>query len=387
MTRMLPLPAEITACTSIERALMSATTPARVLIIDDEMSICLAVCDILDMNGHHCEHCLTAEEGIEYLRAHTDIDVVLLDINLGHGMDGIEALPVIKDMYKYIQVIMFTSKDTLECGIEAMKKGAFDYITKPFEEEGLVKKVLAAVENRKMLQLNDLYLGILVHDLKNPLQCITGALEFIKEGAESSGDSMQKKFIGVLEGGVNQISMMINNILSVTKFESGTLSPVADPFVLERVVNPCLQGVLDEAETSGRTFAIAYADGCGACTINADKDFFSRVLVNIAGNALRFTPKSGEISVAFEVGKNDFLHVSVTNTGSFIEEEKRELVFHKFVGVRPDAGPHKSQNFGLGLTYSKMAVEAMDGRIWIEGNPEVPQTTFHFTIKNHTKGG
>ncbi|MBD3343433.1 MAG: response regulator [Chitinivibrionales bacterium] len=365
---------------------MASTDAARVLIIDDEMSICIAVCDLLEMSGHHCSYSLTAEEGIEFLKNNHDIEVVLLDINLGHGLDGLEALPFIKEVSKYVQVIMFTSKDSLDSGLEAMKKGAFDYITKPFDEENLTKKCLAAVENRKMVQLNDLYLGILVHDLKNPLQCISGALEFLKESAAQSADEMNKKFVGVLEGGVSQISMMINNILSVTKFESGALAPVADPFVLKPEVETCLKSLIDEASTTGREMVLDFSNCCDS-TLNADKSFFSKVLVNIVGNALRFTPNKGKIFVAFDMGKNDFLQVSITNTGSFIEEEKRELVFHKFVGVRPDAGSHKGQNFGLGLTYSKMAVEAMDGEIWIDGDPSVPQTTFNFTIKNHTKGG
>jgi signal transduction histidine kinase len=77
------------------------------------------------------------------------------------------------------------------------------------------------------------------------------------------------------------------------------------------------------------------------------------------------------------------LQTNVTNTGSYIEEDLRATLFDKFMSSQSMNRTVRGQNFGLGLTYSKMAVEALGGRIWVDGDESVPQTTFHFTVKNH----
>ncbi|MCX7725916.1 MAG: ATP-binding protein, partial [Chitinispirillaceae bacterium] len=69
---------------------------------------------------------------------------------------------------------------------------------------------------------------------------------------------------------------------------------------------------------------------------------------------------------------------------SYIEESQRESIFNKFFGIQKTIGSLKGQNFGLGLTFSKMAVEALGGSIWIESNKEPMETYFKFKIKDFT---
>jgi signal transduction histidine kinase len=85
------------------------------------------------------------------------------------------------------------------------------------------------------------------------------------------------------------------------------------------------------------------------------------------------------VTVSFDYS-NDQLLTSVKNIGSFIPEDMREVVFDKFSGVQKSMSCIKGQNFGLGLTFSKMAVNAMNGKIWVEGDVTVPETIFKFTI-------
>ncbi len=362
---------------------MPENTKPQILVIDDEMSLCIAVKDLLEIYHYTVEYVFTAEEGIEYLKEHPDTDVVLLDINLGTGLNGIEALSAIKKQFKYVQVIMFTSMNTLETGVECMKKGALDYLTKPYDETELLKKMATALERKKIEQMNDLYLGIIVHDLKNPLQSIAGAIEYVKMSLENALSEQHLKFLGSAEKGINQIKIMINNILSISKFERGTLNARRETFPLKQEVATSLEMFEHDAAFQQKTMTTTYAIP-DDYLVNTDKEFFLQVLVNIVSNALRYTPPQGAVSVNLENSENDQLHISITNTGSFIEEQDRTMVFEKFARVN-NFGRGKSnsgRNFGLGLTYCKMAVDAMGGSIWVDGNKEVPQTTFHFTIKN-----
>ncbi|MCI0473620.1 MAG: response regulator, partial [Ignavibacteria bacterium] len=100
-------------------------TKPHILVIDDEIALCIAVKDLLESYAYSVYYAITAEEGIAYLEKN-ETDAVLLDINLGSGLNGVEALAVIKEKFNYTQVIMFTSMTTIETGIECMKKGALD---------------------------------------------------------------------------------------------------------------------------------------------------------------------------------------------------------------------------------------------------------------------
>lgn len=356
-------------------------TKPQILVIDDEISICIAIKDLLEIYTYKVEYANNAEEGIKYLEENPQTDVVLLDINLGAGINGVEALSHIKERFKYVQIIMFTSMITIDTGIECMKKGALDYLTKPYDETELLKKIATALERKKIEQMNDLYLGILVHDLKNPLQNIMGALEVVKYTLDESLSDQQKKFLASADRGVSQIKIMINNILSVSKFEKGTLSARRESFPLKKVVTESLEVLKNEANYQSKSLTANYSIA-EDYTIFTDKEFFSQVLSNTVSNALRYTPPDGKVSIDFKNTEKDVLHVSVTNTGSYIDKADREAIFDKFSSVKIGNRRSNSQNYGLGLTYCKMAVDAMEGRIWVDGNKDIPETTFHFTIKN-----
>ena len=353
----------------------------QILIIEDEISICIAVKDLLEIYNYNVEYAINAEEGIKYLEENPQTDVILLDINLGTGLDGVKVLSIIREKFKYVQIIMFSSMTTIDTGIECMKKGAMDYITKPYDEADLLKKIATALERKKIEQMNDLYLGILVHDLKNPLQNIMGALEVVNYTLGETLTDQQKKFLASADRGVSQIKTMINNILSVSKFENGTLNARREGFPLKKVVSESLETLKNEADyqQKGLSLNFSIAEDYTICT---DKEFFSQILTNIVSNALRYTPPDGEVFVNLKNTGGDLLHVSVTNTGSFIEESERKAIFDKFSSVQLEKKRSNSQNYGLGLTYCKMAVDAMDGKIWVDGNKDIPETTFHFTIKN-----
>ena len=351
----------------------------KILVVDDEYPICISISEMLELLGFKSDYAVSADETLTYLQKNPQTDIVLLDIDLGAGLSGEELLPVIRERFKYVQVIMFTSQNSLEMGVECIKKGAFDYMTKPFLEKIFLKKIPLALERKKIAQLNDLYMGILVHDLNNPIQYILGALELIRSSAWSIFDEKQKDIFTTAEKGVAQIRNMVNNILTISKFENGLITLKNETFSLAKEIGAILKLFENEIDQSGRKLSVNYPN---QDLITTDKELFSRVFLNIVGNAIRYTPHEGEIFIIFLEKPQDYLQVSVTNTGSFVEEEMREVIFDKFASVHLERKATGVQNFGLGLTFSKMAVKALDGEIWVEGDAEVPQTTFHFTVKN-----
>ena len=112
--------------------------------------------------------------------------------------------------------------------------------------------------------------------------------------------------------------------------------------------------------------------------VNADKDALMQVLVNLVGNAIKFSEKGGVISIRAEVGSNkQFLLISVQDTGMGIERKHLSRIFEKF--YRVEAIAHDIPGTGLGLGICKELVEKHKGKIWAES--EVGKgSTFHFTI-------
>ena len=112
-----------------------------ILIIDDEKEMLVSYQKILDRAGYTIETCLSAEEGLEKLHVHHDFSLVISDLKMP-GMDGMDFLTVMKEKHPHLPLIMVTGFGTVEIGIEAVKRGAFDFIEKPFSS----KKLLLSVE-------------------------------------------------------------------------------------------------------------------------------------------------------------------------------------------------------------------------------------------------
>lgn len=360
-------------------------TKARILIVDDERLIARSIADLLDYYNMTTNIVHNGSDAMDFLEKNPDTDIILLDINLGFDFSGIELIPIIIEKNSYVQIIMFTSENKLETGVECMQLGAYDYMTKPFDEQAFLSKVPGALERKKIAQLNDLYLGIIVHDLKNPLQGFMSAIELLRMSLPDTLTDLQKKSFLQADIATSQILMMINNIVSVSRFENGTISVQRELFLLQKEVETVLAHFLAPVKIPGcRNLAIDYSTHRDIL-IAADKDLFCRVLVNIVSNSMRFADEGSTVLVSFAEEDGGVLHTKVTNTGSFIDERARESIFDKFSSVYLSPDQSGFKNYGLGLTFSKMAVKAMEGRMWITCDPKTASTTFHFTVKSRDK--
>lgn len=124
----------------------------KILVVDDEPSICHGCKSILSENGYDVDISSSGRVGFEKILKNS-FDLVLLDIRL-QDMNGLEILKKINKKKIDVCVIIMTGHGTIENAVEAMKNGAFDFITKPFDEKELSKSVLKALENKNLVQEN-----------------------------------------------------------------------------------------------------------------------------------------------------------------------------------------------------------------------------------------
>jgi len=122
--------------------------PANILLVDDEQGFVDTMAKRLDNRGLTVTTAYSGQEGVDALAANHSIDVVIMDVKMP-GMDGNEALKVVKAEYPLVEVIMLTGHATVESAIEGMKSGAFDYMMKPCDLDELLEKVEEAYDKKQ----------------------------------------------------------------------------------------------------------------------------------------------------------------------------------------------------------------------------------------------
>jgi signal transduction histidine kinase len=111
--------------------------------------------------------------------------------------------------------------------------------------------------------------------------------------------------------------------------------------------------------------------------VNVDRDLIQRVIANLIDNAIKFTPKNGKILISAEA-KNGSVLISIADNGPGIPPEYRKKIFERF-GQVPDQRSRR-RGSGLGLTFCRLAIEAHQGRIWVDDNPVPPGAVLTFTL-------
>jgi signal transduction histidine kinase len=208
----------------------------------------------------------------------------------------------------------------------------------------------------------------MVHDLKNPLTTISAVVEGLDMGLAPEA-ARERHMLEVAQRGIKKMAILLDAILDVSQLESGQMPLARDRVRLTTLFEDLVRLQTPLAEAKGITLETESPE---APTAWADPSLTGRVLQNLVGNALKFTPRGGRILVrAFAAG--DQVRVVVSDSGPGIPPEVRDRLFQKFAAAGPGQGS------GLGLAFCRLAVEAQGGRIWVETDPE-HGATFTFTL-------
>lgn len=241
-------------------------------------------------------------------------------------------------------------------------------LAKQFEKEQKARH-----EAEVATRLREELMAVLSHDLKNPIGSILLQAQIIdRKLAKSEDKSVCEAAKRIVRAGRN-MNNLIDDILHVTKLESGT--SVVEP--LRQDLNPILTDALDmltplalDAGIEVRTILAK-----GPCRVNVDSDRIIQVLSNLVGNSIKFTPKGGSIEVGIETCGPENATVYVSDTGPGIPEEHRMLIFDRFW----QANQSRRIGTGLGLAICKGIISQHDGTIWVENRQE-GGSVFKFTL-------
>ena len=213
--------------------------------------------------------------------------------------------------------------------------------------------------------------GIVSHDLRNPVGTVALAADLLLD--VPLPPEKQREQLGVIKRQAKHMERLIRDLLDVTRIESGTLPvhPSLEP--LDELVREALDGARALAEQK-RILLTEELDP-GLPLVRADRGRILQVFSNLVGNAIKFTPEGGRITLSARRDV-DGVCVGVSDTGRGIAREDTDRVFGRFwqVGRKSDG-----TGVGLGLAIVKGIVEAHDGRVWVESSPGTG-STFYFTL-------
>jgi len=238
-----------------------------------------------------------------------------------------------------------------------------------------------AVKLKELDQMKDDFVSSVTHELRSPLTAIKGYVNFMLEGRSGNLTEKQQEFLTIVKSNTARLGRFIDDILDLAKFEAGRMDLHKEPTSIKSAAEEIVQLLRPLADEKKINLSIEAPETLP--DILADPDKIRQIITNLVGNALKFTPDNGCITVRVQEQPKELL-VSISDTGIGIPEEAKDKIFSKFEqvkGVRQRTkGP---KGTGLGLAIAKGIVEGHGGKIWVESKLD-KGSTFFFTLP---KGG
>ena len=244
-----------------------------------------------------------------------------------------------------------------------------------------------SAENAKLLQ--EQFLANMSHEIRTPMNGIQGMTNLL---LESSLNSVQEKYATIIKRSVNNLLVIINDILDFSKIQAGKLSIEEIAFDIRESVDAIRPLFAHRLEKKGLEFELNMDEKVPNYLVG-DPYRLNQVLVNLVGNAIKFTEKGKivlSVSIKNETDNSGVIRFSVKDSGIGIEEEKLKLVFESFSQAGVDVA-RKYGGTGLGLTISKQLVELQNGSIWVtskygEGSEFIFELPYRFASENDVTG-
>ncbi len=350
----------------------------RLLLVDDEAQFRSTLAKRLQKRGVVALQAGSGEECLSILEDHP-MDVVVLDVKMP-GISGIDALSQITERHAETEVILLTGHAATQDGVEGIKSGAYDYLTKPVEFDHLLGKIIQAYEKilgekqqkeaaeyrartkqqmiatERLAALGTLAAGI-AHEINNPLAIINesaGYLESLlqkQEYADMPRKAVFEKALKNIGGSVGRARNITHQLLGNVRKTKPILTDV-DAFEL---VLETAQLIKKEAQEKEIVVDLRTAEDLKP--ILTDPNQVRQVLINLISNAIHATPQQGRISVEVAPTAGG-ISIAVSDTGTGVPKEHLEKIFEPFFSTKAPG-----EGTGLGLFVTREIVEKLGGTV------------------------
>lgn len=361
-----------------------STSPAkkfRVLLVDDDTMTRQFMFARLARQGYDVT---VAEHGPAALQAleRDAFDLVLLDIMMP-GMSGIEVLTEIRRRYSMLNlpIIMVTANDLEETLIEALEKGANDYLLKPISLPVTLARIKAQLSLKFLSALKDEFVRFASHDLKKPLMLLRDVTEELNRCASAPGEPVAcnvAELAGMLMNTTNGMQRVIEGFLQTSATQIDGVHARRSVVDVNQVVLKTIQYNKHYAQRKGVRLTAALSDE--PLMVHGDTFQISQVIDNLIGNAIKFGAGDSDTVVSTATREEQIL-VEVSDTGPGIKSNEMEFLFVK--GAQLSNAPTGNEtSSGVGLALCKQLVELHGGEIGARNNAS-RGTTFWFRLPRY----
>ena len=241
--------------------------------------------------------------------------------------------------------------------------------------------IVGNIENlRSMENLRRELVGNVSHDLRTPLAVIHGYIETLMIKQTSLSEDDREKYLKIILESTEKLKKLVEELFELSKLEAKQVTPKKEPFFIQELINDLIQKfeiLADEKNISLKTTTIP-----NKALVNADVSLIERVLQNLIDNALKFTPKNGEISIDID-HTDQFVEIRVSDTGPGIPKEQIPFIFDRYhIGDKRIS--LDNNNTGLGLAIVKKILELHNATIKLSSKLN-NGTTFSFQLPQYER--
>lgn len=290
--------------------------------------------------------------------------------------EGADIFSYIKKNEKIISIfksIKETEIDLSSKGKRKIIKAITDEVkTAAGKKLGKMKIIRDITLEKEIEEMKVRFMHSITHDLKNPLAAIIGMSDLLKRLRGPNIKETEKKYYKILRDEADRLMGMIDDILNLAKLEAGKMELNKEEFDFSEMMEKTLEIFSFQAQQA--IIEIKTDLPSQRIKIKADSKLIKRVFINLLGNALKYTPKHGTITMAAQI-KAGVVEAAVIDTGEGMPHEMCEIIFDRFQQIKGQS----RGGTGIGLNVSKEIVEAHGGNIWAES--EIGKgSKFKFTI-------
>jgi two-component system, sensor histidine kinase and response regulator len=351
-------------------------TNGRILIIDDEEGIRKGCIRVLRPAGYNTDTAASFVEGLQKIQA-GQFDLVLLDVMMPDGR-GIDLLEPIQERDADAVAVLITGYATVELAVEAIKRGAYDFISKPFTaqmllmtvEQGLEKRRLSrdarrlqAVEKQyaelqeardqaeRLSQFKSSFATMVAHELRAPVGAAQTLVRTLARGLAGELNAKQAELLGRVEVRLDSLLKLVNDLLTLAASKSLAPDKPHAPVNIQVVLERALKAYSEQA--ASKNVSLEQVSSPFQGEICATEDGLETILTNLICNAVKYTPEGGCVRVDLKAeGEWECAVLSVSDTGIGIAEQDLPRIGEEFFRGT-NARQQNVEGTGLGLSIVK----------------------------------
>lgn len=336
--------------------------------------------------------CTNVEEAMDMIKKeHEPIHLILSDYHLP-GKNGIDLLDWLNSEQIRIPFVMMTGAGDEKTAVRAMHSGAYNYLVKDdvylsvlphiidetflkylaeneklrYEREIREKNAALEKANRELKKLDQLksdFIASVSHDIRTPLNSVQESIALILDGIVDVQQEKGKRVLEIAKRSISRLGSMINDLLDFSKLEAGKMRLHFEPTDIQILIDEVLASVQSLADKKLVKLQFEPVRDFPKCS--CDPERLIQVLTNLIGNAIKFTPEKGTVSISTEMDTAERIKITVSDTGIGIAKEDLERIFDRFEQVK-GATPKGMKGTGLGLSICKELLKLHHGDVWAE---------------------